>query len=163
MLCRAHRAALVVAKVDRLARSQAFLSRLLEAGVDVRFCDLPQIEGPMGRSTTRYSRAQPGARSKLRPGPRVTVSIFWPWPRRTPNQKFSATELLRVNFSGGDKSASLAFFSQFMSDCRQAQSGKSRSASVGEAADRRPPAIYLADSRVIAAQRAIATLRERAR
>lgn len=48
-LCRAHRAPLVVAKVDRLTRSLAFLSRLLEAGVDVRFCDLPQIEGPTGR------------------------------------------------------------------------------------------------------------------
>jgi len=47
--CRAHRAALVVAKVDRLARSQGFLSRVLEAGVDVRFCDLPQIEGPTGK------------------------------------------------------------------------------------------------------------------
>jgi DNA invertase Pin-like site-specific DNA recombinase len=40
---------LVVAKVDRLTRSVAFLSRLLEAGVDVRFADLPQIEGPTGR------------------------------------------------------------------------------------------------------------------
>jgi DNA invertase Pin-like site-specific DNA recombinase len=30
-------AALVVAKVDRLARSQNFLSRILEAGVEVRF------------------------------------------------------------------------------------------------------------------------------
>src|SRR2546421_510866 len=40
---------LVVAKVDRLSRSVAFLSRLLEAGVDVRFADLPQIEGPTGR------------------------------------------------------------------------------------------------------------------
>ena len=40
---------LIVAKVDRLTRSLAFLSRLLEAGVDVRFCDLPQIEGPTGR------------------------------------------------------------------------------------------------------------------
>lgn len=48
-LCRAHRAALVVAKVDRLARSQSFLSRVLEAGIDVRFCDLPQIEGPTGK------------------------------------------------------------------------------------------------------------------
>ena len=46
---RLHRAALVVAKVDRLTRSLAFLSKLLEAGVDVRFCDLPQIEGPTGR------------------------------------------------------------------------------------------------------------------
>lgn len=46
---RVHRAAMVVAKVDRLTRSVAFLSRLLEAGVDVRFADLPAIEGPTGR------------------------------------------------------------------------------------------------------------------
>jgi DNA invertase Pin-like site-specific DNA recombinase len=46
---RLHRAALVVSKVDRLTRSVAFLSKLLEADVDVRFADLPQIEGPTGR------------------------------------------------------------------------------------------------------------------
>jgi DNA invertase Pin-like site-specific DNA recombinase len=46
---RLHRAPLVVAKVDRLTRSVSFLSRLLEAGVDVRFADLPAIEGPTGR------------------------------------------------------------------------------------------------------------------
>jgi DNA invertase Pin-like site-specific DNA recombinase len=46
---RLHRAPLIVAKLDRLTRSVAFLSRLLEAGVEVRFCDLPQIEGPQGR------------------------------------------------------------------------------------------------------------------
>jgi DNA invertase Pin-like site-specific DNA recombinase len=46
---RLHRCALVVSKVDRLTRSVAFLSRLLEAGVDVRFADLPQIEGATGR------------------------------------------------------------------------------------------------------------------
>lgn len=46
---RLHRCPLVVAKVDRLTRSVAFLSRLLEAGVDVRFADLPQIEGAAGR------------------------------------------------------------------------------------------------------------------
>jgi DNA invertase Pin-like site-specific DNA recombinase len=40
---------LVVAKVDRLTRSVGFLSRLLEGGVDVRFADLPAIEGPTGR------------------------------------------------------------------------------------------------------------------
>ncbi len=38
-----------MAKVDRLTRSLAFLTRLIEAGVDVRFCDLPKIEGPAGR------------------------------------------------------------------------------------------------------------------
>jgi len=31
------------------ARSVAFLSRLLEAGVDVRFADLPMIEGATGK------------------------------------------------------------------------------------------------------------------
>jgi len=40
---------IVVAKLDRLTRSVAFLSRLLEAGVDVRFADLPQIEGATGK------------------------------------------------------------------------------------------------------------------
>jgi DNA invertase Pin-like site-specific DNA recombinase len=46
---RLHKVPLVVAKVDRLTRSVGFLSRLLEAGVDVRFADLPAIEGPTGR------------------------------------------------------------------------------------------------------------------
>lgn len=46
---RLRRLPLLVAKVDRLTRSVSFLSRLLEAGVDVRFADLPQIEGPTGR------------------------------------------------------------------------------------------------------------------
>lgn len=46
---RLHRVPLVVAKVDRLTRSAGFLDRLLESGVEVRFCDLPQIEGPTGR------------------------------------------------------------------------------------------------------------------
>lgn len=46
---RLHRVPLIVANVSRLTRSSAFLHRLLEAGVDVRFCDLPEIEGPTGR------------------------------------------------------------------------------------------------------------------
>jgi DNA invertase Pin-like site-specific DNA recombinase len=48
-LCRAHRAALVVANVSRLTRSVAFLSKLLEADVEIRFVDLPSIEGATGR------------------------------------------------------------------------------------------------------------------
>src|ERR1700741_3276379 len=46
---RLHGASLVVSKVDRLTRSVAFLSRLLEACVDVRFADLPAIEGATGK------------------------------------------------------------------------------------------------------------------
>lgn len=39
--CRIHRATLVIAKLDRLARSVAFISRLQEAGVDFVAVDLP--------------------------------------------------------------------------------------------------------------------------
>jgi DNA invertase Pin-like site-specific DNA recombinase len=46
---RLRRAPLVVANVSRLTRSLGFLTRLLESGVDVRFADLPTIEGPTGR------------------------------------------------------------------------------------------------------------------
>ena len=46
---RARRVPVVVAKVDRLTRSVAFLSRLLEVGVDVRFADLPLIQGATGK------------------------------------------------------------------------------------------------------------------
>ena len=48
-LCRAHRAALVVANVSRLTRSVAFLSKLLAVDVEIRFVDLPTIEGATGR------------------------------------------------------------------------------------------------------------------
>jgi DNA invertase Pin-like site-specific DNA recombinase len=46
---RLHGAVLIVAKVDRLTRSVAFLHTLLESGVEVEFCDLPQVSGPTGR------------------------------------------------------------------------------------------------------------------
>jgi DNA invertase Pin-like site-specific DNA recombinase len=48
-LCRAHRAALIVANVSRLTRSVAFLSKLLSTDVEIRFVDLPAIEGATGK------------------------------------------------------------------------------------------------------------------
>jgi DNA invertase Pin-like site-specific DNA recombinase len=49
-MCRAYRAALVVANVSRLTRSVAFLSKLLEADdVEIRFADMPKIEGAAGK------------------------------------------------------------------------------------------------------------------
>jgi DNA invertase Pin-like site-specific DNA recombinase len=48
-MCRARRATLVVAKVDRLTRSAAFLHTVMNSGVEVRFCDLPDVKGATGR------------------------------------------------------------------------------------------------------------------
>lgn len=47
--CRIMSAVLVVAKVDRLTRSAAFLHQLLDSGVEIEFCDLPEIAGPTGK------------------------------------------------------------------------------------------------------------------
>lgn len=41
-LCRAHRATLVVAKLDRLARNVAFVSALMDSGVEFVAVDFPQ-------------------------------------------------------------------------------------------------------------------------
>lgn len=41
-LCRAHKATLLVGKLDRLARNVAFVSKLMEAGVKFVACDLPE-------------------------------------------------------------------------------------------------------------------------
>lgn len=41
-LCRLHRAILIIAKLDRLARNVHFISSLMESGVDFVACDFPE-------------------------------------------------------------------------------------------------------------------------
>ena len=43
--CRLHRATLIIAKLDRLARNVAFVSNLMESGVDFVACDMPMANG----------------------------------------------------------------------------------------------------------------------
>jgi DNA invertase Pin-like site-specific DNA recombinase len=48
-LARLHRVPLLVANVSRLTRSSAFLNVLLDSKVVVHFCDIPDVDGPIGR------------------------------------------------------------------------------------------------------------------
>lgn len=52
-LCRVMGAKLIVANVSRLTRNPDFMAKLVEADVDVEFCDLPNVEGPTGRFMLR--------------------------------------------------------------------------------------------------------------
>jgi DNA invertase Pin-like site-specific DNA recombinase len=47
--CRLHKARLIVANVSRLTRDTDFLTRLRDANVEVEFCDLPNVDGPVGK------------------------------------------------------------------------------------------------------------------
>jgi len=47
--CKAHRAKLVVARLDRLTRNTRFLLDLVDSGVEPLFCDLPMVPGAMGK------------------------------------------------------------------------------------------------------------------
>ena len=44
--CKAENATLIIARVDRLTRNLAFLTALLESGVQVIACDIPQMHSP---------------------------------------------------------------------------------------------------------------------
>jgi len=44
--CKAENATLIIARVDRLTRNLAFLPALLESGVQVIACDIPQMHSP---------------------------------------------------------------------------------------------------------------------
>jgi DNA invertase Pin-like site-specific DNA recombinase len=46
-LCKKHKAILVIAKLDRLARNVHFVSGLLEAGIEFVACDMPQANKVM--------------------------------------------------------------------------------------------------------------------
>jgi DNA invertase Pin-like site-specific DNA recombinase len=47
--CKKQKAKLIVAKLDRLSRNVAFLLKLIDAGVEVLFADLPELNGAMGK------------------------------------------------------------------------------------------------------------------
>jgi len=51
--CRLMNARLIVANVSRLTRDAGFMGKLVEAGVAVEFCDLPNVDGPVGEFMLR--------------------------------------------------------------------------------------------------------------
>lgn len=63
--CRLRKATLVIAKLDRLARNARFLLTLIESGVDVLFCDFPNI--PAG-ATGKFMLTLMAAQAELEAG-----------------------------------------------------------------------------------------------
>lgn len=66
-LCRRKRAALIIAKLDRLARNVAFVSRVLESGAEIVCCDMPSANRlmlHMVAAFAEYEREQVSARTK---------------------------------------------------------------------------------------------------
>jgi DNA invertase Pin-like site-specific DNA recombinase len=56
--CKKQKAKLIVAKLDRLSRNVSFLLKLIDAGVEVLFADLPELNGA---SSSRW-RTLPSSR-----------------------------------------------------------------------------------------------------
>jgi DNA invertase Pin-like site-specific DNA recombinase len=92
-LCRVHRATLLVAKLDRLARNVAFVSALMEAGVKFVAADLPEAnnltvhvmaamaeyEAKAISERTKVALAAAKARGKQLGGVRVLKETGQPW------------------------------------------------------------------------------------
>jgi DNA invertase Pin-like site-specific DNA recombinase len=65
--CRAHRATLIIAKLDRLARNVAFISSLMESGVDFVAADMPmanRLTVHILAAVAEYEREMISARTK---------------------------------------------------------------------------------------------------
>jgi DNA invertase Pin-like site-specific DNA recombinase len=89
-LCRKHRATLVIAKLDRLARNVAFISNLMESGVEFIACDMPtanrltihilaavaEHEREMISQRTKDALAAARARGKQLGGLRVSREVW---------------------------------------------------------------------------------------
>jgi DNA invertase Pin-like site-specific DNA recombinase len=89
-LCRKHRATLVIAKLDRLARNVAFIANLMESGVDFVAVDMPQAnrfavhimaavaeqEAEAISKRTKAALAAAKARGQRLGGRRVSVKRF---------------------------------------------------------------------------------------
>jgi DNA invertase Pin-like site-specific DNA recombinase len=66
-LCKKHKATLVIAKLDRLARNVHFVSGLLETGIEFVACDMPQANKVMIQMfavMSEWEREAIGARTK---------------------------------------------------------------------------------------------------
>jgi hypothetical protein len=77
---RVHHVPVVVAKVDRLTRSVAFLSRLLEAGVDIRFAATGRFSCSKWPPSPSWRQGRPASARRMRwlqprSGARSSVAI----------------------------------------------------------------------------------------
>ncbi|WFT80274.1 hypothetical protein QA634_34780 [Methylobacterium sp. CB376] len=60
--CQVMGAKLIVANVSRLIQDPDFMRKLVATDVEVEFCYLPNVEGPVGRFMLRQCSAWPSLR-----------------------------------------------------------------------------------------------------
>jgi DNA invertase Pin-like site-specific DNA recombinase len=111
-LCRLHQATLIIAKLDRLARNVAFVSNLMESGVDFVAVDFPQAnrltvhilaavaehEAAMISQRTKAALAAAKARGKKLGGDRGNIAAV----RDLGNQASAAARKQRADKRAGD-------------------------------------------------------------
>ena len=99
-LCRLHGATLIIAKLDRLARNVAFISNLMEAGVDFTAVDFPQanrLTVHILAAVAEHEAAMISARTK------AALSVKRDWlASRTPEQRAELEAAGKRTRLGGD-------------------------------------------------------------
>jgi DNA invertase Pin-like site-specific DNA recombinase len=109
--CRIHRATLIIAKLDRLARNVAFVSHLMESGCEFTACDFPQAnrltihvlaavaehEAEMISTRTRAALAAAKRKGTILGGDRGNAHLIWRQGNRASAEVRRAQSQRRAN------------------------------------------------------------------
>ena len=103
-LCRLHKATLVIAKLDRLARNVHFISSLMESGVDFVACDFPEANRLTVHILAAVAEHETGMISS-----RTKAALLAAKARGVVlgGQRGPVSRMLRISANGAQKSAAV--------------------------------------------------------
>jgi DNA invertase Pin-like site-specific DNA recombinase len=108
--CKKHKAKLVIAKLDRLARNVHFISGLMESGVDFVAADMPEankLTVHIMAAMAEHEREQISARTKaaLAAAKARGKKLGWSMPSRKEEQAAAARKAVRNSKANADRFA----------------------------------------------------------